>query len=247
VLAGLLLAAVLPGPGIAWIAAGLVASTAVALRWERRLNTTLLLRIYGFVEGWAAGRIAGIDARVDQLTTDIAARLADPEIDEVLLVGFSVGSLLAASAAARLQARAGRDGALDRFALVTLGNCIPLLGMMPAAGRFRSELAQLRQPPPVRWIDFSSVTDWVSFAAVDPLDLCLGPATASTPYAPLLASPRFHTMFDRDEYAAIVKDKRRMHLQYLMAGRKPAAYDYFAITAGPRRLADRVPDFQAWR
>jgi hypothetical protein len=38
----------------------------------------------------------------------------------------------------------------------------------------------------------------------------------------------------------MIRNKRRMHLQYLMAGERPALYDYFAITAGPSSLPDRI-------
>jgi hypothetical protein len=37
-----------------------------------------------------------------------------------------------------------------------------------------------------------------------------------------------------------VRDKRRLHLQYIMAGERPALYDFFAITAGPERLPARL-------
>jgi hypothetical protein len=47
-------------------------------------------------------------------------------------------------------------------------------------------------------------------------------------------------MFEPETYARIIRDKRRMHLQYLMAGQRPAVYDYFAITAGPCSLPERL-------
>jgi hypothetical protein len=54
-----------------------------------------------------------------------------------------------------------------------------------------------------------------------------------------MMSPRFHLMFEPALYAQMVKNKRRMHIQYLMAGQRPVLYDYFAITAGPLRLTER--------
>jgi hypothetical protein len=127
------------------------------------------------------------------------------------------------------------------MSLLTLGHCIPLLGLMKGADPFRAELASLGREPHVKWTDCSAPTDWGSFALVDPLAIALGPAGAARPYAPRMASPRFHTMFSPQAYAALVRDKRRIHMQYLMAGQLPAGYDYFAITAGARRLEDRLP------
>jgi hypothetical protein len=239
---GLLLTWLLP-PAAAWslAAMGALAVWWGALAWERKLNTSWLLRIYQFAGDWRAGRTPQLQERLDRLADDIVRRLAEPEVDEVLLIGFSVGSLLAASAAARVQRIAAREGVdLTRLSMMTLGHCIPLLGLMAGANTYRAELASLGRPPKLRWVDFSSLTDWGSFALVDPLALCLGPAGTERPYGPRMASPRFHMMFDAADYARIVRDKRRIHLQYLMAGRRPAHYDYFAITAGPVPLAERI-------
>ena len=218
---------------------------AAALAWEKRLNTSWLLRIYQFAGDWRAGRTPQLQSRLDKLTHDVLRRLEDKNVDEVMIVGFSVGSILAASAVARIQ-RAAVDKGLDleRLSLMTLGHCIPLLGLMAGADNFRGELARLGQAPQVRWVDFSSVTDWGSFALVDPLALCLG-ADSLRPYAPRMASPRFHLMFAPDVYQGLIKNKRRMHLQYLMAGQRPTQYDYFAITAGPLSLADRITELPA--
>lgn len=239
----LLARAFLPGWAALLAAIGCAGATGwLALRLEQRLNTTWLLRIYKFAADWRDGRTPDLQARIDQAAGDVGRALQDPAIDEVLLVGFSVGTMLAASIASRVQ-HAGVP--VDRLSLLTLGHCIPLLGLMPGAGAFRAELARLGRPPHVRWIDVSSPTDWGAFPLVDPLALCLGPADADRPHAPTMLSPRFHTMFAPEVYAVLVRDKRRIHLQYLMAGERPSLYDYFAITAGPQALADRITAPQA--
>ncbi|GAC1603627.1 MAG: hypothetical protein NVS3B2_08250 [Ramlibacter sp.] len=240
---GVLLLAALAGWGVSTLAGaviGLAAGIAVlaaALQWERRLHTSWLLRIYQFAADWAGHRIRKLPARLDGLAQDVHRQLQDPQIDEVLLVGFSVGSMLAISAAARIkQLASGTE--LQKLSVLTLGHCIPLLGLMPRARTFRAELAQVAARPTLVWADYSSPTDWGSFALVDPVTLCLG--TKRGLQGPVLASPRFHTVFEPATYAQIRGDKRRMHLQYLMAGERPGNYDYFAFTAGPLRLADRL-------
>lgn len=224
-------------------ALGTAAALAVlwaALRWERRLNTSWLLRIYQFAAAWRSGRTPALERRMDATAAAVLRTLADPATDEVLLVGFSVGSLLAASIASRVQRQAAEAGqGLERLALLTLGNCIPLLGLMAGADGFRAELARLGRAPRVHWVDFSSPTDWGSFALVDPIALSLGGPSPDRPHAPRMASPRFHTMFERATYEKLARDKRRIHLQYLMAGERATPYDYFALTAGPLSLAER--------
>lgn len=237
--AGAVAAAVLPVAGATGAVAGVtvaVAVVALALAWERRLHTSWLLRIYRFAHLHALGRVRGLEERIDRLADRIADRVRDPAVDEVLLVGFSVGSILAVSAAARA---AERGAALSgKLSLLTLGHCIPLLGLQPAADRFRAELAALAGAQGVSWTDFSSPADWGSFALVDPVPLCLGPSAPSHAHR-RFASPRFHCLFAPEAWRALRRDKRRMHLQYLMAGERAGDYDYFALTAGPLSLRTR--------
>ena len=228
--------AVLPGgvaAGVAASVAGVV--LAVAWRLERRWNTTWLLRIYRFADRWARSRMPWLDERLDSMARRLQEVLQDPEVDEVLLVGYSVGSMLSVSVVARALAEPAAKQA--PLALLTLGHCMPLLGLMPKADGFRQELAQVAQAPQVFWVDISSPTDWGSFALADPVALCLQ-QPGLNPRA--MVSPRFHTLFEPARYLQLRRDKRRMHLQYLMSGEVPGGYDFFDLTAGPGRLKERV-------
>lgn len=231
-----LLQVVLPG-----FLAGAVCTSVVGLvlagawRLEQRWNTTWLLRIYRFADRWARSGMPWLDQRLDKMATRVQEVLHDPEVDEVLVVGYSVGSMLSVSVLAR-----ALEASLDKrapVALLTLGHCVPLLGLMPRAGGFRQELAKIAQAPQVFWVDISSPTDWGSFALADPVALCLQ-QSALNPRA--MVSPRFHTLFESAHYLQLRRDKRRMHLQYLMSGDVLGDYDFFDLTAGPRRLKERV-------
>ena len=46
-------------------------------------------------------------------------------------------------------------------------------------------------------------------------------------------------MFHAAAYRRLKRDKFNLHFQYLMAGERVTDYDYFAITAGSRYLAQR--------
>lgn len=212
---------------------GFVAGLFAAVRLERVLRTSWLLRIYHFAGDWSRGAVPRLEDRLDRSADLVRQRLEDPAIDEVMVVGFSVGTMLAAAVTSRVKATAAPE-ALDRLSLLTLGHCIPLLALMPRSVGYRRGLAVLGQLPAVRWHDYSSPTDWGSFALVDPIALCTGPA----PYVPVLASPRFHTLFGPETYQSLKADRQRLHMQYLMAGELPGGYDYFRLVAGPRRLGD---------
>ena len=160
--------------------------------------------------------------------------------DEVLVVGYSVGSMLAADVLARvsMHCRESPD-AMKRLSVLTLAQCMPLLGLMPAAVAYRKVLASARDAG-ATWVDVSAPTDWGSFALIDPFAICLGSQEAGSKRRQAFVSPRFHTLFEPKDYQVLKTDKRRLHLQYLRAAPLPGGYDYFQITAGPRMLWDAV-------
>ena len=62
---------------------------------------------------------------------------------------------------------------------------------------------------------------------------------------PKLISARFIKLFSAEGYRNIKRNFIRGHFQYLMAAELAGDYDYFAITAGPLRLADRYAGFDS--
>jgi hypothetical protein len=236
----------------AWLAgaAGLAVLTSMLwslLKLEDKLNTTWLVRIFSFSGKQACGQLPALEARLNELGANLARKIDASDVDEILVVGFSVGSILGVSTVARAlaltdtPATAHHDSARPSLSLLTLGHCIPMLGLLPQAQAFRHELGVLAQAIGVHWIDFSSPTDWGSFALVDPVTACRIAVPAGSKVNPTLRSPRFHTLFTPATYARIRRNKRRMHMQYLMAGELPSEYDYFAITAGTQTLEARFP------
>jgi hypothetical protein len=245
------------GIGVRRLVAGLGGVLVLGLglactRWlEARLNTTWLVRIFSFAGKLARGQVPELEGRMDDLAAKLAKKIRARDVDEILVVGFSVGSILAVSVVARALKSLHVDGerlpqpASAALSLLTLGHCIPMLGLLPEALVFRQELALLARAGGVRWIDFSSVTDWGSFALADPVEVCkvlpATPAGGLQAANPTMRSPRFHALFAPALYARLRRNKRRMHLQYLMAADLPGEYDYFAITAGAKSLRNRYP------
>jgi hypothetical protein len=226
------------------LAAGSVAAlVAVLLVWlahrlEARYSLYWMMRSFAFTAHQARGERPALEARLDALAARLVARSESAAYDEVLVVGHSSGAIMAASVLARALRQAPQLATYPgrTLSLLTLGQCIPLLGLVPQAQAFRQELALLGATDGLHWIDFSAPPDGCCFALVDPLEACgLAPATGR----PKLLSPRFAEMFDAGEYRALRHNKLRMHFQYLRAGPRPQAYDYFLITAGASTLADR--------
>ncbi len=234
------------GRGIAAAAAG--GAVVLALAWvarylEARYSLYWMMRSYAFTARQARGRLPELEARLDLQALRLLERVERGGYDEVLVVGHSSGAIMAAAILARALRRAPQlgSGAGQALSLLTLGQCIPLLALLPAAAGFRHELDLLGATPQLHWIDFSAPPDGCCFALVDPLDSCGLPAV---PGRPKLLSPRFAEMFDAASYQALRADKLQMHFQYLRASQKPVDYDYFLITAAQQSLAERFAGHQ---
>lgn len=229
--------AALVGMGI--MAAGLAAAWAL----ERRYSMAWLMRSYAFTTRQAEGQVPELDTRLDQHALTLLQRVASSVDDEVLVVAHSSGAIMAASVVARafrLDPQLGLRG--PRISMMTLGQWLPLLGTLPPAVAFRSELTDLSRIPGLDWIDFSAPSDGCCFALVDPMEACGLHIPDRKPDRPKLLSPKFQHMFEAANYRAMRRDRFRTHFQYVMAAHKPVKFDYFAITAGGLTLAERFKD-----
>ena len=222
-----------------------------ALLWRVMANWVdceWLLRLCAFMREQAIGQVPALDVRLDEM----AARLGEavearmrqpgaPPLKEIMVVGYSSGSIMAASVLARamprladvVDSRRARKG--TALSLLTLGQCVPIAAEWPQAQRFRHELDILAESPMLTWHDYSAASDRAAFSKSPPWPL---PALLKGHQA----SPPFKAVASAMQFAALRRGRREMHLQYLQppAGRGAAdAYDFFTIACGPLTLAER--------
>ncbi|WP_374567682.1 hypothetical protein [Ideonella sp.] len=247
----------------AWLGVLVVAAGALALRhWAQRAQAKVqmawLMRSASVILEQARGQLPALEERLDEFARRLCERVGASEVDEVLVVGHSSGAMLAASVVAR--ALLADDHLLRRpttLSLLTLGECIPLLSYQPEAAMFRQELGVLRSAQGLSWIDVTAPPDGCCFALIDPTEVCEDGVAdeARTSGGPKRVSPRFARCFPPERYRVVRRDKYRCHFQYLMAVEVPRTYDYFAVSAGPQRLAQafahqpgvtRFTDFQCF-
>lgn len=257
-LLGLLVGVSVAGPSDSQVLGALAGScAALGLAWvgrhlEARYSMYWMMRSYAFTARQATGQTPELEKRLDEQARRLAQRLEEAQDDEILLVGHSSGSIMAASILARaLRQLASNRKVGPTLSFLTLGQSIPLLGVLPHATAFRQELQELGRAEHLHWIDFSAPPDGCCFALADPLRACGVEVQERLPDRPKLLSPRFAQMFDKAAYAQIRRDKFRVHFQYLMASDLPTDYDYFAMTAGDMTLPQRfrkhtsINDFDA--
>lgn len=210
---------------------------------QKKYSMLWLMRSYAFTAQQAQGLVPKHEVRLKQHAQTVLSCFETTDDDEILLVGHSSGTMMAVSILARalrINPSLGSRGPI--VSLLTLGQCMPMLGCLPQAHAFRDDLRLLATAPRINWLDFTAPPDGCCFALVDPLAACGISEVGENVVGPKLLSPRFAEMFERASYDVIRRDKFRIHFQYLMASGKPVAYDYFAMTAGSLMLSDRFND-----
>lgn len=248
-------------------AAALMLAAVAVVGWrglvlDGYLHISWLLRILNFAHVSSGKTFAVLDARIEAMAAEVAQALQQQRWREVVVVGFSVGSVQALKLTQALRRKLAESplslqpSRRPLVNLVTLGNCIPLFGLFPGAGALRQTLREIAMDEAVYWADISSPSDSVCFGMCDVVGLSLredgrkdetqavrsfteaGKRRAQWGLNPqAVCSPRFHKLFLPATYRWLRRNKMRMHFQYLMAGEVAGAYDYFELltSAGPMR------------
>lgn len=240
-------AVALVAPGWIGVLAG-VGLVPMVLRWFRRQDHRLfayyLMHDFAFSARDGGAYPPELEARMVAFRQTIAAALAEPEVDEVLVVGHSSGAHIAVSVLADLLRAAPAQPAPPRpeppqpaLALLTLGHAIPMVSFLPRATRLRADLAWLSACDRLTWVDVTAPGDGCSFALCDPVAVT-GVAPADKRW-PLVVSAAFTQTLSEQRQKELRRRYFRLHFQYLCAFDRPGDYDYFRITAGPLTLATR--------
>lgn len=194
-----------------------------------------------FIDKVARGEGGDIDERTDSFVDDIIAAARDPQYDEVLIVGHSLGGSLAARAMVRALERApeiGRPG-LPRLGFLTLGQNTAVMGQMPGSGAdaFRANLRYLGAEKRISWAEITVPQDSLSYWLVDPVATTSPPGTPH--HQPKVVSGRFKEFLTAETWRKLRYRFVQIHFRYLYASELPCPYDYFQITAGNQTLAER--------
>jgi hypothetical protein len=202
-------------------------------------HATWLLRFFVFNSELGSGGTSdrALDSRLDLFAGEIAAAL-DNGSDEILLVTHSNGSILAVPVMARLMAL--RGGTMPaNFALITYGQCIPLVACRRDATGFHDQLRVLAKGD-FRWFDIGSPPDGAAFHGVNPLAFH---AESWSPALTLL-SPRFHRFYAPETYHKGWHNKYEIHFDYLRVGDLVSPLDLPTLVASHRTIDQAVTAFR---
>lgn len=207
-------------------------------RWDNKVFAYYLMHDYAYSAQAGGANPPELEARMAAFRQTITESLSG-DFDEVLVVGHSSGAHLAVSILSDM-IRAGLPAKRPALAFLSLGQVVPMVSFLPRARRLRGDLHYLCSREELVWIDVTAPGDGCAFALCDPVAVT-GVAPADKRW-PLVISAAFTQTLSPDRWKALRWRFFRLHFQYLCAFDRPGDYDYFRITAGAIRLADRFKD-----
>ncbi len=216
--------------------AALVLACSVLRPLAERLGATQIGSCWLVLRGFGRGRPTWLDHAVEAGARRVRDVQKGGDTDEIVIVGHSSGSVIASAILARaleLDQGCGRS----RLALLTLGSVMSGVTLHPAAQRMREIVERLATAQAVAWIDCQSRKDVMGFTNFDPASGVRAPAGTQRPN-PQLWQIRFKEMIAPENYRRFRRNFLRVHYQYLMAGDRPAPYDYILLVAGPAPIAE---------
>jgi hypothetical protein len=180
------------------------------------------------------------DERIDRFAQYLVNVARESDAEEIVVVGHSSGSFLAAEILARalkLDPDLGRHG--PRVVLLTIGGNFPIVGFHAVSKDFRDHLRLLAIEPSIDWIDCQSRKDVMNFYPFDPV-AGHGIDVGGSKRNPTIVPVRFRDIIKAEHYNVFRWKFFRVHFQFVMANERPHAYDFFMIVCGPIPLTERM-------
>ena len=203
------------------------------LQWPgRRWRAQHTLELWTVARDYVYGRRKDIEARLDRFAELIVTRAREAQVDEILLVGHSMGAMLALDLIDRALARdpqLGRCG--TAVCVLTVGAIIPKFALHPAATSLRRRIARVVAEPSIAWAEVQARIDPMSFYTFDPATLTRSGERLSG--KPVIRHVEMEQVLTPESYARYRLDYFRLHYQPVMASEKRAPYDYFMMICGP--------------
>jgi pimeloyl-ACP methyl ester carboxylesterase len=207
---------------------------AALLRWPgRRWRVAHLLDDWIFARDYLYGRRADIEARLDRFAEALVARAREGAVDEIVVVGHSLGAMLALDVVDRALASdpdLGHRGAA--ICVLTIGATIPKFALHPWARRIHGIISRVVAQPAVAWVEYQSRDDTISFYKFDPVSLRRLDGDRLDG-KPVIRRVQLHQMLHPETLARHRNNILRLHYQSVMANEKRASYDYVLMVCSP--------------
>lgn len=214
---------------VAVIASFLVLAALLVGPWHR-LHLDTLFDDWIFSRDYVRKGNSILDQRLDRLAAEIVAAANGPDADEILVIGHSLGAVLAVDLLDRALTLDPALGARKvPVTFLTIGSSILKIGLHRGATRFRAAMERVARSPGIFWGDYQARVDIMNFYNINPM----GEMALPTENGPVVRLVEFGGMLERAMYRRIRLKFYRLHCQFISGNDKRALYDYFMLICGP--------------
>jgi hypothetical protein len=171
-----------------------------------------------------------LDQRLDRLAAEIVAAASGSDADELLVIGHSLGAVLAVDLLDRALTRDPAFGTRKiPVTFLTIGSSVLKIGLHRGATRFRAAVARVALSPGIFWGDYQARVDIMNFYNTNQMAEMALP----TEGGPVVRLVEFGRMLEHAMYRRIRLKFYRLHCQFISGNDRRAPYDYFMLVCGP--------------
>jgi hypothetical protein len=212
------------------IVAGLLVLAALLAGPWRWLHIDTLFDDWIFSREYVRNGSPTIEERLGRFATAIVSAARNSNADELLVVGHSLGAVIAVDLldrALRLDPALGVGGIPVTF--LTIGSSILKIGLHRGARRFRAAVERLGRAPGIFWGDYQARVDIMNFYKTNPM----AEMSLPTENGPVVRLVEFSRALEHVMYRRIRRKFYRLHCQFISGNDRRALYDYFMLVCGP--------------
>jgi pimeloyl-ACP methyl ester carboxylesterase len=206
------------------------------LKWPgRRWRIQQALDDWVLSRSYIHGNRSDIESLLQRFAARLVSRVREGGVDEIVVVGHSLGAIFAIEVMARAletDPELGRRG--TSLGVLTVGATIPKCALHPAAGRIRDRILRVAREPSVHWAEYQARADAISFYRFDPVALRrITSKHDRTDRQPIVRRVQIQDMLAAETFAKYRLRVLRLHYQFVMANDRRSSYDYFMMVCGP--------------
>lgn len=209
------------------------------MRWfGPRIRINHVLDDAIFSRQFLYGQRPELEKRIDDFACKIIERARKADVDEILVVGHSLGAALTLEAVARglkQDPQLAKHG--PTLCVLTVGATIPKFSLHPKGDRIRQATQTVAGELSIHWTEYQARDDAISFYRFDPVTLKRVSRDRSDG-RPNIRRVQIHSMMDPASFRRHRFHFMRMHYQFLMGNGRRAPYDYCMIICGPLAFDD---------
>ncbi|MBX9822769.1 hypothetical protein [Afipia birgiae] len=208
-------------------------------RW---LGLATLFDDWTFSSAYVHGGYPVLDHKLDVIAKVIDAAARNTEADEILVIGHSLGAVIAVDLLARVLALNPLVGEnTPKVAFLSVGSSILKIGLHRGAKRFHAALQRVAGASGIFWTEYQALIDVMNFYKTNPVSEI---GLKTTPDRPVLRIVKISSMLDPVSYERIRRNFYRVHNQFVSGNERRTAYDYFMLVCGPlsARLQAKLPN-----